>query len=185
MTFEQIIQGCKEGNRKCQDALVHKTAPALMAICMRYLNDQGMAKDALQETYISAFKYLHTYNFEGSFEGWIKKITVRTLLKQLHRIKNWEMPSDHLEVLHYQTQIPDFYQQMDCEALMKLISTLPPSLLAVFNLYVIDGYQHHEIASILGITESTSRAALYKARVKLIEKLNQKEPKLFQWVAVL
>lgn len=185
MTIEQVIQGSKEGNRKCQDALVQKTAPALMAICMRYINDYSLAQDALQEAYINAFKYLHTYKFEGPFEGWLRKIAVRTSIQIVKSRK--QMVMDVVENVDFdmRTQIPEAYQKIDCEELLGLINTLPPSLSAVFNLSVVDGYQHGEIAEMLGITESTSRSALAKARQKLVERLNQKEQKLFQWAAAL
>jgi RNA polymerase sigma factor (sigma-70 family) len=185
MTVEAIIQGCKEGNRKSQDALVHSFAPVLMAICIRYVGDREVAQDALQETFISAFKYIHTYKGSGSFEGWLRRIAVTSslLVKKKYTSFNFES-MDEVTPLSQNT-IPDAYAQMSFDELLLLIEKLPPSLLAVFNLNVIDGFTHGEIADILGITESTSRAALTKARVRLIELIKKNDQITFQWAAAL
>jgi RNA polymerase sigma factor (sigma-70 family) len=185
MTIEDIIQGCKEGNRKSQDALVHKFAPVLMAICVRYVGDRDIARDALQETFMSAFKYIHTYKSVGSFEGWLRRIAVTSSL--LAKKKYINLNFENVDDITYlsQTSIPDVYSQLSIDELLVLINKLPPSLLAVFNLNIIDGYTHGEIADLLGITESTSRAALTKARVRLIEIMKKNDQITFQWAAVL
>ena len=184
MTTEEIIQGCKEGNRRCQDALVHKFAPVLMAICVRYVGDRDIAQDALQDSFVNAFKYLNTYNGSGSFEGWLRRIAVTS---SLHAKKKYvQLYFDNFDdVTITQSTIPDVYSQMSSEELIAVIAKLPPSLLAVFNLNVIDGYSHFEISEMLGITESTSRSALAKARAKLVNILRQQDQVTFQWAAAL
>jgi RNA polymerase sigma factor (sigma-70 family) len=185
MVTLEVIQGCKEGNRKCQDALVHSTAPALMAICMRYMRDRSTAEDVIQETYINVFQYLNSYRNDGSFEAWIRRIAVRNCIKQLNNQKNFILTDTEMVNESTQVEIPDVYGNMNARELMDLIATLPPSLSTVFNMYVIDGYSHNEIGVALGITESTSRSALTKARAKLIEKMKQPENKIFHWAAAL
>jgi RNA polymerase sigma factor (sigma-70 family) len=169
LSLQDIIQGCKEGNRTCQDALVQKFAPGLLALCMRYTSDKELAKDALQECFINVFKYIHKYEGKGSFEGWIKRIAVTctlTIHKKYHQIYFVEETA----VDQYsQTNIPDIYSDLGVEEIMALLKKLPESLYLVFNLNVVEGFNHGEISEMLGITESTSRAALCKARNKLVE----------------
>ena len=121
MKIEDIVQGCKEGNRKCQDALVQKFAPGLLALCMRYTSDKELAKDALQECFINVFKYIHKYEGKGSFEGWIKRIAVTctlTIHKKYHQIyfvvyvKYQKL--NHLRLLMIFDQILQYLQLHNC-----------------------------------------------------------------------
>ncbi len=173
--IEDIIQGCKEGNRKCQDALVQKFASGLLSLCLRYTNDHGLAHDALQECFINTFRFIHKFEGKGSFEGWIRRIAVTSAIAVNKKFKqvyfdevgednNWQM-----------AEVPDIYSQLGKEEILKIMKKLPESLFLVFNLHVVEGYQHNEISSMLGITESTSRAALCKARNRMIELINKNE----------
>lgn len=169
MILEHIIKGCKEGNRKSQDALVQKYASGFLFLCQRYLPDKEMAKDALQETFISIFKNIGQFEGKGSFEGWMKRIAINTSL-HMHRkslLFGYEDIEEHFDLS--QEQIPEIYGTFEREDILGLLQLLPESLYLVFNLYVIEGYQHNEIAEMLKISESTSRAALHKARMKLIK----------------
>lgn len=169
MSLQDIIQGCKEGNRTCQDALVQKFAPGLLALCMRYTTDKELAKDALQECFINVFKYISKYEGRGSFEGWIKRIAVTctiTIHKKYHQIYFIdETAADQ----YSHANIPEVYSDMGVEEIMSILKKLPESLYLVFNLFVVEGFNHSEISAMLGITESTSRAALCKARNRLVE----------------
>jgi DNA-directed RNA polymerase specialized sigma24 family protein len=120
MSIDDIIIGCKEGNRKCQDALVQKFAPVLMAICIRYIGEQEMAKDALQETFINAFKYIHTFNFQGSFEGWLRRVAVTSSLSV--KKKYCSICFENMDDIGYitQTTIPDAHGDMNIEDLCSI-----------------------------------------------------------------
>jgi RNA polymerase sigma-70 factor (ECF subfamily) len=136
---------------------------------MRYTSDKELAKDALQECFINVFKYIHKYEGKGSFEGWIKRIAVTctlTIHKKYHQIYFVE---ETVVDQYSQTNIPDIYSDLGVEEIMALLKKLPESLYLVFNLNVVEGFNHGEISEMLGITESTSRAALCKARNKLVE----------------
>jgi RNA polymerase sigma-70 factor, ECF subfamily len=175
LELDDIIRGCKEGNRTCQDALVRNFAPGLLALCLRYTSDKELAKDALQECFINAFKYIKSYDGRGSFEGWIKRIAVTstiTLHKKYHKIYFEE--SDIIDFDKH-GDVPDIYGQMSIDEIMVLLKKLPESLFMVFNLVVIEGFDHKEVASTLGIAESTSRSALCKARIKIIELINKQD----------
>jgi RNA polymerase sigma factor (sigma-70 family) len=166
--IEDIIQGCKQGNRKSQDALVQKFAPGLLALCLRYTSDREQAKDALQECFINVFTYINGYHGGGSFEGWLKRIAVNCAIGY-HKKYNTLLFTDEAEVDRYShTNVPEVYSDMGVDEIMGLLHLLPESLYLVFNLAVVEGYNHSEIAEALGITESTSRAALSKARNKLV-----------------
>ncbi len=175
MNIEDIIQGCKEGNRKCQDALVQKFAPGLLSLCLRYTSDKELARDALQECFINAFRFIHKFEGKGSFEGWLKRIAVTSSITLNKKYKQMYFDEVTEEASWSYAVIPDIYSELGKNDIMALLKELPDSLYFVFNLYVVEGYQHHEIAETLGITESTSRAALCKARnrlVSLIKKQN-------------
>ena len=175
MDIEDIIKGCKEGNRKCQDALVQKFAPGLLALCSRYTSDRELAKDALQECFINAFKYIQGYEGKGSFEGWLKRIAVTSTLT-LHRKYHKIYFSEESESDNYKNAVfPDVYSDLGIEEIKELISELPESQYVVFNMNVVEGFIHSEIAEILGITESTSRSMLCKARNRLIGLINKRE----------
>ncbi|MBK8701271.1 MAG: RNA polymerase sigma factor [Saprospiraceae bacterium] len=173
MELEEIIAGCKKGNEKCQNNLVAMFATRLMALCMRYTHDKELAKDALQETFINAFKYIQSYSGKGSFEGWLRRIAVNSSLKtiktmyQVHLVEEAAIDSNAF------AEIPDVYSSMGKEEIIRLLKRLPHSQYLIFNLIVIEGYNHGEISQMLDITESTSRATLCKARNKLVEILKE------------
>ncbi len=175
MNIEDIIVGCKEGNRKCQDALVQKFAPGLLALCLRYTSDRELARDALQECFINAFRFIGKYEGKGSFEGWLKRIAVTTsisLNKKFNQIYFEEVKEDSS---WEHAVLPDIYSEMGKDEIMMVLKELPESLYLVFNMYVVEGYLHHEIAEVLGIAESTSRSALCKARNRLALLIKKKD----------
>mgnify|MGYP003471899651 CR=1 FL=1 len=173
--IEDIIQGCKEGNRKCQDALVQKFAPGLLSLCIRYTSDTELARDALQECFINAFRFINKYEGKGSFEGWLRRIAVTQsiAINKKFRQVHFEEVAENSDWQY--AEVPDVYGSMERDEIMSLMTQLPESLYLVFNMSVVEGYPHHEIASILGITESTSRSALCKARNRMIELINKNE----------
>lgn len=168
MSIEDIVQGCKEGNRKCQEALVRKYAPGLLAICNRYMADVHQAQDVLQDTFLIIFKNLHSLQEPKAFIGWSKKITIRASLELLRKQQKFIFVDMEIVDDMPTANIPDVYGTMASAELLHLLQKLPKTLYLVFNLYVIEGYNHMEIAEILQITESTSRASLFKARQRLI-----------------
>ena len=144
----------------------------LLTVCRRYARDEAMAKDVLQETLIRIFQHIGKYEATGSFEGWMRRIAVRRSLQWLekssfrHELQPVEMPGkDFIE--------PEVYSRLGVEEIMSLLKELPDGFRAVFNLNVVEGYSHKEVAELLNITESTSRSQLTRARKLLQEKLNR------------
>ena len=175
MTEEQLIKGCIQNDVACQRMLFEQYAGKLMTICLRYSCDRPEAEDMLQDAFIKIFLHIRQYKFEGSFEGWMKRIVVNCALKTIQKKK-----TRFLEITNHDTASPQAesfaLSSLSEDELIQLISSLPDGYRVVFNLYVIEGYSHDEIAEMLGIQAATSRSQLVKAR-KLLQKqilLNQK-----------
>lgn len=169
MTTEELISRCKSGDAQGQSCLVRTYAPRLMAICCRYTHDPASAQDALQETFINVFKYLHTYTGKGSFEGWLKRIAVNCSLAFVKKIHPVYFAEENSEDALQMSEVPDVYSQLGKEEILTLMKRLPESLFIVFNLIVIEGYNHKEVGEMLGITEGSSRGSLSRARARLID----------------
>lgn len=136
-------------------------------MCLRYAKDRPEAEDMLQDGFIKIFADIHQYKGSGALGGWMRKVMVNTALQHLRKQKRRGNP---LEI----TEIADSYQaeetilsDLGARALTSLIQKLPPGYRAVFNLYVIEGYSHREIAEQLAVTESTTKSQLSKAKAML------------------
>ena len=133
-----------------------------MTICLRYAADQMEAEDLLQESFVKVFRYLGQYKFEGSFEGWIRRIVVNTALKHLQKKK---LRFDEVKDDKMGEALPaSAYSHLSEKEILALINQLPEGYKLVFNLNVIEGYSHEEIATLLNINPGTSRSQLVKAR---------------------
>ncbi len=168
MTERELIKGCQRGKRKHQKALVESYSALLMTVCRGFFRDEATAKDVLQEAFIQIFTHIHQYKPTGSFVGWMRRITVNTALKT---IRKQDVIKDSVEIEEaygiYRT--PEAVSNLETEEIIQLIQKLPTELGVVFNLYVIEGYNHKEIGDQLGIKESTSRSYLSRARQLLQE----------------
>ncbi len=136
-------------------------------VCIRYVGDREVAQDILQDGFVTLFSKLGSYKGEGSFDGWARRIFINTALMYLRKKDALKM-SDELEnARHLSSDLSDQMDDIGYKELMKLITSLPAGFRTVFNMYVIEGYSHREIADILGITETTSRTQLSRARIWL------------------
>ena len=151
----RTIELCRKGDRSAQKVLFDILAPKMYPVCIRYVGDRETAQDILQDGFVTLFSKLGSYKGEGSFEGWARRIFINTALMYLRK-------KDALK-----TDIADQMSNMGYQELMKLVTSLPAGFRTVFNLYVIEGYSHKEIAELLGITETTSRTQLSRARIWL------------------
>ncbi|MBK8080537.1 MAG: sigma-70 family RNA polymerase sigma factor [Saprospiraceae bacterium] len=168
MDESQIIQGCKSGDRRCQEALVHKFAPRLLAVCRRYCIDQTLAEDALQETFMNTFRYISSYSGTGSFEGWLRRIAVTKSLEINKKFLKINLFPIESEINPADVVIPDIYSTLGEKEIQLLLEKLPKNQYIVFNLFVVEGYSHQEIGEILSLAEGSSRALLSRARSSLI-----------------
>ncbi len=152
----------------------------MMGVCMRYAKDQDEAQDMVQNGFIKIFKKLDVYNFEGSLEGWIRRIMVNTAIDQIRKNKRDPFSiEDDSRVQNIEDDVPfseedDYDTKIKAEIAIKEISNLSPAYRTVFNMYVIEGFTHKEIADYLGISEGTSKSNLAKAKQKLRANLSVK-----------
>lgn len=141
----------------------------MFAVCRRYAGNREDAADFMQEAFIKVFQNLKQFGFNGSLEGWIRRIVVTTCINELRKRKLTMDIDDTPEALTPHTSIPNGLNDLEMQELMNLIQGLPAGYRTVFNLYAIEGYDHAGIAEMLCINESTSRSQLVKARRWLIE----------------
>ena len=170
MTEEEIIKGCKKNNTRCQHELFNMYAGKLMSVCLRYAASTRDAEDMLQNSFIKIFNSIQQYRNEGAFEGWIRKITVNTCLAHLRKKSfNYTEEKNAGNVADINTL--QAVSSISEKELIKMISKLPEGYRIVFNLYVIEGYSHEEIAKMMNIEAVTSRSQLAKARKMLQEQI--------------
>ncbi|TAH22522.1 MAG: sigma-70 family RNA polymerase sigma factor [Cytophagales bacterium] len=169
-----LIADCLAGSRKAQEALYKKYSSKMLAICTRYLPDRSEAEDAMTNGFIRIFSQLENFRKEGSFEGWIRRIVVNEALALLRKKSKMYLEPVENADHHTDYQIEEKY--LEAEELLAMVQKLPTGYRTVFNLYAIEGYSHKEIAESLGITESTSKSQLNRARNMLkaaIEKMDR------------
>lgn len=171
----KLIESCIKGDRAAQKVLYDRLAPRMFPVCIRYVGDREQAEDILQEGFITLFTRLDTYKGDGSFEGWARKIFVTTALMELRRKDALKMSDDLETVRGMKTETVTQLQSIGYKDLMKLITQLPPGFRTVFNMYAIEGYSHKEIGEILGISETTSRTQLSRARLWLQNRIKEIE----------
>ena len=167
-----LIQGCLAGDRRMQEELYKKFSPKMYAICLRYAADADEAQDVLQEGFIKVFKNLEKFRNEGSFEGWMRRVFVNTSIENYRKRVNVHTITERDEV-----RIEDAsWNALDNLAekdIVQMVQELPPGYRTVFNMYVIEGYSHKEIADLLQITEGTSKSQLSRAKGILQRKVNE------------
>lgn len=171
----KLIESCMKGDRAAQKVLYDRLAPRMFPVCIRYVGDRELAEDVLQDGFVTLFTRLDSYKGEGSFEGWARKIFVTTALMELRRKDALKMSEDLETVRGMKAEATTQLQSIGYKDLMKLITQLPPGFRTVFNMYAIEGYSHKEIGEILGISETTSRTQLSRARVWLQNKIKEIE----------
>ena len=161
-----LIAGCINGDRQMQELLYHKFSPKMYSVCLRYSGNQEDARDLLQEGFIKIFKNLSKYRGDGSFEGWIRRIFVNTSIEHFRKKVYIQSVSESQEALieDKEWNVLDNLAEKD---IMQMIQELSPGYKAVFNMHVIEGYSHKEIAEILGINEGTSKSQLARAKTVL------------------
>ncbi|MBR5212077.1 MAG: sigma-70 family RNA polymerase sigma factor [Bacteroidales bacterium] len=171
----RLIESCIKGDRAAQKVLYDRLAPRMFPVCIRYVGERELAEDVLQDGFVTLFTRLDSYKGEGSFEGWARKIFVTTALMELRRKDALKMSEDLETVRGMKAEATTQLQNIGYKDLMKLITQLPPGFRTVFNMYAIEGYSHKEIGDILGISETTSRTQLSRARLWLQNKIKEIE----------
>lgn len=169
MTDKELVEGCIREDRKYQKILWNQYSPKLMSLCLRYCKHQEEAEDALMEAFVRIYDKLPTFRYQSSLETWMRRIAVNTAINKLRIQKDiWKELSES----EYELGYDDFsMNQLEAQQILKLVEQLPVGYRMVFNLYVVEGYTHKEIAETLAIDEGTSRSQLSKAKKTLQQML--------------
>ena len=170
--FKPIISDCIAGNQKAMAKLYHLFAPKMFGVCLRYAKDATEAEDNLQDGFIKVFNSLKTFRHDGSLEGWIRRIMVNVSLEKIRK-QHWLYPVEDVSVYDSINLSDDVIAKISANDLMKIIQELPPRYRLVFNLYVIEGFSHQEIAQEMKITQGTSKSNLARAREILKKKVHK------------
>lgn len=168
MRLDLIIKKCKNQDIKAQEQLYRLYSNKLFSICLKYSDTYTNAEDTLQDAFITIFEKIVQFKNEGSFEGWIKRVTINTALQKYRKQKVFEIiAQDEIEEVAIEIDEDD----ISLDYLLKIIQQLPDRYRLVFNLYVLDGYSHKEVAEMLNISVGTSKSNLARARNILKEKI--------------
>ncbi|MFO8235351.1 MAG: RNA polymerase sigma factor [Bacteroidales bacterium] len=168
-----IVKACKKGDQKSQKLLYDIFSPRLYGLCLRYTNNEHEAKDLLQESFIKIFDKLKQFKNQGSLEGWMKRIIINTAMENFRKGSNVLLYHSDAHIENVQLRYEHVLEELNSKDLLQMVQSLSPQYRAVFNLYAIEGYNHQEIACMLGISEGTSKSNLSRAREMLKKKINQ------------
>ena len=166
----QLVKALQKSDAKAQRHLYDKYAARMLAVCVRYIPDQMEAEDVMIEGFMKIYEKVGQFKSEGSFEGWMRRLITNEALMYLRTKRHIEIDLDTPEAQH----LPNYDRadrNLETDDLLQLIAKLPTGYRTVFNLYAIEGYSHAEIAAQLGVTESTSKSQLHRARALLQEML--------------
>jgi len=166
ITESDLINGCLNDDRRMQEELYRRFSPRMYAVCLRYAGNAEEAEDILQEGFVKVFKKLGSFRGEGSFEGWIRRIFVNTAIEHFRR-KRYLQPVTEKEENTIEGKYLSALDGLAEKDILALVQQLSPGYRTVFNMYVIEGYSHKEIADMLNISEGTSKSQLSRAKVIL------------------
>jgi len=167
--YQQLLKECLKRKPEAQKRLYDHFAPSMLGVCFRYTKSLSDAEEVLHEGFIKVFTRLNQFKSDGELGGWIRKIMVNTALNFLktNQKYRYDLSFDEMPLHVVSTENPAV--NLQAKELAELIRQLPTGFQTIFNLYAVEGYKHAEIASMLGITEGTSRSQYARARIILIE----------------
>lgn len=169
---ELLIRQCLMGNRDALDQLYLQYSSKMYAICLRYSYDKIEAEDLLQDGFIKVYSQLSKFKGKGSFEGWMRRIFVNLSIDYYHKKTKENFNKEELKTLTQDDHDDNVWPAINEKEIIELIQQLPDGYRMVFNLFAIELYSHKEIASMLGVSESTSKTQFFKARKMLQAKVN-------------
>lgn len=174
MSLEELINYCKQGDRKAQAQLYRKYSSILFGICLKYSRNKTEAEDNLHDCFMTIFNKIAQYSGKGSFEGWIKRIAVNTALQKYRKEEHLNIVTENIAK---EAEVDSAYADINLQTLLQYIQELPNKYRLTFNMYVLDGYTHKEISEELGTSTGTSKSNLARARMILKEKIENKQNK--------
>jgi RNA polymerase sigma factor (sigma-70 family) len=163
----EIIELSKAGNQKAQYQLYMLYSKAMFNICYRMMNNQAEAEDLLQESFAEAFLKLETFRYESAFGAWLKRIVVNKCINQIKKRKAQLYYTDNLPEISHEEEVDFSSIQLEVKRVYHALEQLPDGYRVIFSLYLLEGYDHSEIAEIMGISESTSKSQFSRAKQKI------------------
>jgi len=164
--LQTLITGCLKGDRKSQEKLYQRFFPYGMSVCMRYTVNEEEAIEVLNDSFMKVFTKLDSYDTGKAFQSWFRRILINTAINYYHKYDKHHH-HESLEVQHHLVNEQEILSQLSYEEIIRLVQHLTPVYRTVFNLYVIDGYTHEEIAEALQISVGSSKSNLSRARANL------------------
>ncbi|HKL90134.1 MAG TPA: sigma-70 family RNA polymerase sigma factor [Allomuricauda sp.] len=170
MDLDELIHKCKKGNRQAQAELYRRYSGILFGMCLKYSQNKTEAEDNLHDSFMTIFDKIDQFGFKGSFEGWIKRITVNTVLQKYRKDQHLNVISEnHEDEVEVETDDSD----ISLSTLLGYVQELPHKYRLTFNLYVLDGYSHKEISEMLGTSTGTSKSNLARAKAILRDRIEK------------
>ena len=166
-----LIKACHKGNKESQKSLYLEFYAYAMSICIRYVNNRDEAAEILNDAFIKVFDNLNKFNLKKEFKPWLRTIIINTAINYYHKNQKLNF-NEHLNEDIKEIAPDDPISQLSYKELIGFVQELPPQYRAVFNLFVIEGYKHEEIAEMLKITVGTSKSNLARAKKNLKNKLD-------------
>ena len=173
MSEQQILKGCLNGDKASCRALYEQYKVPMFRVCLRYANGRMEAEDMLQDGFIKVFSDLHQYSGKGALGGWIRRVMVNVALQHIRKHRKYLPTLEVDQISNTMAADEEIYSKIGVKALTKMIQQLPTGYRIVFNLYVVEGYTHKEIANQLQISINTSKSQLSKAKAALRKKLER------------
>ena len=171
MTLEELILNCKKQDLKSQEELYKRFSGVLFSVCLKYSSNYHDAEDNLQDAFITIFKRIEQFKGTGSFEGWMKRVTVNTVLQKYRKQRVFNLSNEEQIKEEADVKVEDCAIPLDY--LLKIVQELPDRYRLVFTMYVLDNYPHKEISEIVGISVGTSKSNLARARKILKNKIEE------------
>jgi RNA polymerase sigma-70 factor (ECF subfamily) len=162
LTLEELILNCKNQDLKAQEELYKKFSGILFSVCLKYSPNYHEAEDNLQDAFITIFNRIEQFKGKGSFEGWMKRVTVNTVLQKYRKQRVFNLTNE--EQLEEEAIIEIEDNAVPLDFLLKIVQELPDRYRLVFTMYVLDDYAHKEISDKVGISVGTSKSNLARAR---------------------
>ncbi|WP_372945679.1 RNA polymerase sigma factor, partial [Muriicola sp.] len=153
MDLKKLIHRCVKGDRKAQEKLYRKYSSVLFGLCLKYSRNKMEAEDNLHDSFLTIYDKIDQFKFKGSFEGWLKRITVNTVLQKYRKDQYMNVVTENIKE---EEEVEFEYADVPLSTLLQYVQELPAKYRLTFNLFVLDGYTHKEISEMLGTSTGTS-----------------------------
>jgi RNA polymerase sigma factor (sigma-70 family) len=173
-TESELVKACIAGRADAQKELYDRYKAKMFAMCLRYAGTRVQAQDMLQDGFVQVYHDLHQFRHEGSFEGWVRRVILHTIYRELRKQPHVLPYNQEEDAVYEHLESDDEFRQRTARELIAMMQNLAPGFRTVLNMYIFEGYNHKEIAQILGISEGTSKSQYMRAKASLRELYEKK-----------